>query len=93
MTPGSLTVILLATVMVAQHLDHPAVADLARAAAGDHAGQLVAKPRELRNLALDRLQMGAGDAVGVVARSVRTIGQAEEGFDIPDLEAELSGGG
>lgn len=49
----SLVPLVFAKLVIAQHLDHPAVADGPGAAAGDHAGQFVAQSDELADLLLD----------------------------------------
>ena len=79
-----------AQMMVGQGLDHAAFIDHAVRTALDHALKLAPHRFQPGNAALDLGQLLAGDAVGLLAGTVRTRGQVLQRTQIIQPEAQFA---
>lgn len=81
----------LAEVMVAEHLDHPAVGDLPVASRRDHALQLAAQCLQPDDFAIDRGQLLGSQPIGLFAGLGGIVREIQQGADRIDRKAELTG--
>jgi len=75
--------------MVAQHLDHPAIGNLAARALHDHPLQFGLQRRQPREAALHLGKLRARDGVGCDARLFGIVREAEKVTDRLEREAEV----
>ena len=78
-----------ALVVISQHLDDPAFPHRPVAAILQHVPQFGAQELQLRDAALDTLQMPQHDAVGRIAGLVRPDAEAQKLPDRLHVEAEI----